>query len=68
MLILLIERFQVSTCVNDALPEIHATRDFANRHPGKVYLNYFVESQRGSYSWDVKERSVRENRTEIAAM
>ncbi len=60
----LMEQFNVRTCVIDALPEIHATRDFANRHRGKVYLNYFVESQRGSYSWDVKERIVRENRTE----
>ncbi len=48
----------------DALPEIHAARAFANRHPGTVYLNYFLESQRGSYSWDAKEHIVRENRTE----
>ena len=60
----LMEQFNVGTCVIDALPEIHATRDFANRHPGQVYLNYFVESQRGSYSWDTKEWIVRENRTE----
>ncbi len=32
--------------------------------PLQVYLNYFVESQRGSYSWDAKESIVRENRTE----
>ena len=60
----LMERFDVGTCVIDALPEIHATRDFANRHPGSVYMNYFVESQRGSYSWDANENIVRENRTE----
>ena len=48
----------------DALPEIHATRDFANRHPGSVYLNYFLESQRGSYNWNHKERIVQQNRTE----
>jgi hypothetical protein len=60
----LMECFSVSTCVIDALPEIHATRAFANRHSGQVYLNYFVESQRGSYSWDMKEYIVRENRTE----
>jgi hypothetical protein len=54
----LMERFNIGTCVIDALPEIHATRDFANRHPGQVYLNYFVESQRGSYSWDTNERIV----------
>jgi hypothetical protein len=60
----LMKQFNVSTCVIDALPEIHATRDFANRHSGSVYLNYFVESQRGSYSWDRNEYIVRENRTE----
>ena len=27
-------------------------------------MNYFVESQRGSYSWDHREHIVRENRTE----
>jgi hypothetical protein len=60
----LMERFNVQTCVIDALPEIHATRAFAQRHHGRVYLNYFVESQRGSYAWDPKESIVRENRTE----
>ena len=58
------ERFNVGTCVIDALPEIHATRAFATRHAGRVYLNYFVESQRGSYAWDSNEHIVRENRTE----
>ena len=60
----LIERYNVETCVIDALPEIHATREFAARHQGDVWLNYFVETQRGSYSWDWNEQIVRENRTE----
>ncbi|MCH7779465.1 MAG: phage terminase large subunit family protein [Acidobacteria bacterium] len=60
----LMKRFEVSKCVIDALPEIHATREFANRFHGRVLMNYFVESQRGSYSWDYKEHIVRENRTE----
>jgi hypothetical protein len=60
----LMQRFHVSTCVIDALPEIHATRAFASRHPGKVWLNYFMESQRGSYNWRRDERMVQENRTE----
>ncbi len=58
------ERFNIGNCVIDALPEIHATRAFAKRHAGRVYLNYFVESQRGSYSWERNEHIVRENRTE----
>jgi len=50
--------------VIDALPEIHATRELAGRHPGRVYLNYFLESQRGSYNWKHQEHIVQENRTE----
>ncbi len=57
-------RFKVTRCVIDALPEIHATREFANRHSGRVYMNYFQESQRGSYRWEYKEDLVHENRTE----
>lgn len=59
----LMQRFHVSTCVIDALPEIHATRAFAARHHGKVWLNYFMASQRGSYNWRRDERIVQENRT-----
>lgn len=60
----LMERYHVRTCVIDALPEIHITRAFANRHPGRVWLNYFQESQRGGYRWDRDQWIVYENRTE----
>ena len=60
----LMARFNVDRCVIDALPEIHATRDFANRHSGRVYMNYFQETQRGSYRWDCEEHLAYENRTE----
>lgn len=60
----LMERYSVRTCVIDALPEIHATRAFANRHPGRVWCNYFQESQRGGYRWDRDQWLVYENRTE----
>jgi len=60
----LMRRYNVGLCVIDALPEIHATREFAGRHPGRVFLNYFLESQRGSYKWSREERIVQENRTE----
>jgi len=60
----LMRRYSVGLCVIDALPEIHATREFAGRHPGRVFLNYFLESQRGSYKWSHEERIVQENRTE----
>ncbi len=36
-------RYQVSRCVIDALPEIHATRAFAKGHPGQVFPEYDVE-------------------------
>ena len=60
----LMKRFNVRRCVIDALPEIHATRAFAGKFPGRVWLNYFQEHQKGSYRWDEKDRIVRENRTE----
>jgi hypothetical protein len=60
----LMKRFRVSKCVIDALPEIHATRAFADRHRGQVWLNYFNESQRGSYKWDKDQHIVQVNRTE----
>jgi hypothetical protein len=60
----LMVRFNVRLCVIDALPEIHATRDFARRHEGYVYLNYFNEHQRGSPAWKREDYIVQENRTE----
>ena len=60
----LMDRFDVSRCVIDALPEIHATRAFAERHRGHVWLNYFNESQKGSYRWDEEQHIVQVNRTE----
>jgi hypothetical protein len=60
----LMERFKVSKCVIDALPEIHATRAFAERFRGRVWRNYFNESQKGSYKWDEEQHIVQVNRTE----
>jgi hypothetical protein len=60
----LMKRYNVSVCVIDAMPEIHATRAFALRHAGRVYLNFFAETQRGAFRWDHSERLVYENRTE----
>ncbi len=60
----LMKCFQVSRCVIDALPEIHATRAFAQRHGGRVYLNYFNEHQKGSAKWDWEQHIVQVNRTE----
>jgi hypothetical protein len=60
----LMERFQVERCVIDGLPETHATRQFALRHHGNVYLCFFKEDQRGKAQWDWKNTKVEVNRTE----
>ena len=60
----LMARFGILRCVIDGLPETHATRAFARRHPGKVFLNFFNEAQRGSIRWDDKDLKVEVNRTE----
>ncbi len=51
----LMQQFQVQCCVIDAMPEIHATRDFAQRWAGDVYMNFFSEQQRGKVAWDSRE-------------
>lgn len=60
----LMSRYRISRCVIDGLPETHATRAFAQRHRGQVFLNFFNESQRGSIRWDDKDLKVEVNRTE----
>jgi hypothetical protein len=60
----LMKNFRVLRCVVDALPETRNARSFANRFPGKVYLNYYMEKQKGSYAWNEKELVVSCNRTE----
>jgi hypothetical protein len=60
----LIKNFNVVRCVVDALPETRNARAFAERHRGKIYLNYYNEHQKGSYAWNEKEMIVSCNRTE----
>jgi len=60
----LMRNFKVVRCVVDALPETRNARAFAERHRGKVYLNYYNEHQKGSYAWNEKELIVQCNRTE----
>jgi hypothetical protein len=60
----LMRRFNVGVCVIDGLPETHATRAFAERHFGQVFMNFFVESQKGATKWDYRQHIVQENRTE----
>lgn len=60
----LMRNFHVKRCVVDALPETRAARKFAERHKGRVWLNYYNIHQKGSYAWNEKEFIVQCNRTE----
>jgi len=60
----LMTRFNVIRCVVDAMPEMRNARAFANRFPGKVFLNYYSQYQKGSYKWNEAENIVQVNRTE----
>ncbi len=60
----LMKNFHISRCVVDALPETRNARAFAQRHKGRIYLNYYNEHQRGSYAWNDAELIVQCNRTE----
>ena len=61
----LIDKFQIERCVIDGLPETHATREFAKRHHGEVFMCFFNEHQRGSAAWNHADQIVQVNRTEI---
>ena len=60
----LMRNFRVKRCVVDALPETRNARAFAERHKGRVYLNYYNEHQKGVYAWNEKDMIVTCNRTE----
>lgn len=60
----LIKNFNVSCCVVDAQPEIDSVRKLANKFPGKVFLCYYSEHQKGDYVWNEGRSIVTANRTE----
>lgn len=60
----LMKSFHVVRCVIDALPETDEARKFAKRFPGKVFLSYYNEHQKGAYKWNEEEYTVTSNRTE----
>lgn len=60
----LMKNFHVTRCVVDALPETRNARAFAERHRGKVFLNFYREHQKGNYAWNEKDMTVACNRTE----
>jgi hypothetical protein len=60
----LMERFRMTYVVIDGLPETHATREYARRHPRTVFMNFFNEHQRGAPKWDEETAVIQVNRTE----
>jgi hypothetical protein len=60
----LMRNFNISRAVVDALPETRNARAFAERHRGKVYMNFYQEHQKGNYVWNEKDLVVSCNRTE----
>lgn len=60
----LMKMFSVSRCVIDALPETRKAREFASRHPGRVYLCWYSERKSGPYIWNENNQEVKVNRTE----
>jgi hypothetical protein len=60
----LMKNFNVSRCVVDGLPETRNARGFAERHRGRVFLNFYREHQKGKYAWNEKDLTVACNRTE----
>ena len=54
----------IAVCIIDALPETRKAREFAVRHRGKVYLNFYNANQKGSAKFDEQNLTVQENRTE----
>lgn len=56
--------FNVTKCVVDGQPETRNAREFAERHPGKVFLWFHNEHDQSSRAeWNDKTREVRISRT-----
>ena len=60
----LMKAFNVYRCVIDGMPEIQKARAFASKFPGKVFLNFYNEHQKGTYKWNEADWTITCNRTE----
>jgi hypothetical protein len=60
----LMKAFNVYRCVIDGMPETQKARTFAGKFPGKVFLNFYNEHQKGSYKWNEADWTITCNRTE----
>jgi hypothetical protein len=46
-----IRKYDVTLCVIDGVPNQHSAREVAARFPGRVFMCYYNENQRGDYNW-----------------
>lgn len=61
----IIRRYNVNNCVIDALPETRKARELqAKFNPGRVWLCFYNDNQKGSAAWDEEKGIVQVNRTE----
>jgi hypothetical protein len=60
----LMKAFNVYRCVIDGMPETQKARTFASKFPGKVFLNFYNEHQKGTYKWNEGDWTITCNRTE----
>ena len=58
------ERFHVRHSVIDALPELHAAKEFVGKHRGRAWRCFFKQSARGGAAWNEEQREVAINRVE----
>jgi hypothetical protein len=59
----LVKSLEPTMTIIDGLPETHATRQFAEKHP-RTYMSFFSSTLRGRPRWDLRNRKVEVNRTE----
>lgn len=60
----LMDRYQVISCVIDALPNKHSARKFAMQYPGRVWLCYYNDNQKERIKW-VEDREKKEYRVTV---
>lgn len=60
----LMNTYNVSRCVIDALPDQAKAREFAKAHNGRVFLCYYSDKQKGAPKWNDVDWTVSVDRTE----
>jgi len=55
--------YKITLGVVDALPETRKAKEFAKRHPFKIFLNFYNSNLKGEIKWHSKEKIVEADRT-----